>query len=258
MSGKQELLLDSSLRDWVLLPILFVMMLVGVARAYMGELLASDGPSKKLTLLESREQGALARAAVLRTAGQHIPRKAFEEKRKYLIDAFVADKYLADPEAKGQAPPNPLTDPNGMDGMMNMLKGNMANMVPQMGLMAWTNYFFSGFILLQLPFPLTLRFKQMLQSGVATRDLDVAWVSSLSWYFLNLFGLQFFYSLVLGDAAGNAAELAAGMAGMPQMSGGPLAPGSDPSKLFAAEAENLEVAACTHLHEGVVDRFLQR
>lgn len=38
----------------------------------------------------------------------------------------------------------------------------------------------------------------MLQSGVMTRDLDVRWVSSLSWYFLNLFGLQPVFGFILG------------------------------------------------------------
>ena len=42
----------------------------------------------------------------------------------------------------------------------------------------------------------------MLQSGVATRDLDVRWVSSLSWYFLNLFGLQSVFTFILGDDNG--------------------------------------------------------
>jgi len=42
----------------------------------------------------------------------------------------------------------------------------------------------------------------MLQSGVMTRDLDVRWVSSLSWYFLNLFGLQSIFGFILGSDNG--------------------------------------------------------
>lgn len=59
----------------------------------------------------------------------------------------------------------------------------------------------------KLPFPLTIRFKQMLQAGVMTRDLDVRWVSSLSWYFLNLFGLQSVFIFILGNDNGESAAL---------------------------------------------------
>src|ERR1700760_4718987 len=54
-------------------------------------------------------------------------------------------------------------------------------------------------ILVKLPFPLTLGFKSMLQRGIETPDMDVRWVSSLSWYFLNFFGLNGLYRLILGS-----------------------------------------------------------
>lgn len=57
----------------------------------------------------------------------------------------------------------------------------------------------TDFYLVKLPFPLTLGFKSMLQRGIETPDMDVRWVSSLSWYFLNFFGLNGLYRLILGS-----------------------------------------------------------
>lgn len=55
---------------------------------------------------------------------------------------------------------------------------------------------------MKLPFPLTQGFKPMLQRGIETPDLDVRWVSSISWYFLNLFGLNGLFKLILGNDNG--------------------------------------------------------
>ncbi len=42
----------------------------------------------------------------------------------------------------------------------------------------------------------------MLQAGVATRDMDPRWMSSISWYFLCVFGLQPVFNFLLGNENG--------------------------------------------------------
>lgn len=129
--------------------------------------------------------------------------------------------------------------------------------------------------IVKLPFPLTIRFKSMLQSGVATRDLDVRWVSSLSWYFLNLMGLQSIFGFILGADNGNplclpfvfplckilttaaANQMSQQMAmANPAAGVNPFQPGADPDKLYKSEAENLEVMEYFSLLDGIEERVL--
>ncbi len=174
--------------------------LTGVLRHYATVLLAST--PKKLELPAIREQRSLLRGINLRNNAHCISPSAFAARKNYMISAYKEGAFLKDPDNRGKAAANPMTDPAAMEGMMGMMKGNMAMMVPQTLIMGWINAFFAGYVIMKLPFPLTLRFKSMLQSGVATRDLDVRWVSSLSWYFLNLFGLQSVFIFILGNDNG--------------------------------------------------------
>jgi ER membrane protein complex subunit 3 len=157
---------------------------------------------KKQDLPTIREQRSLLRGVNLRNNANNISPTSFLARKTYMISAFQSGAFLKNPESKGQPPANPMSDPAAMDGMMGMMKGQMAMIIPQTLIMGWINAFFSGFVVLRMPFPLTPRFKQMLQSGVATRDLDVRWVSSISLYFICLFGLQSVFIYLLGSDNG--------------------------------------------------------
>lgn len=244
-----DLVLDPRLREWVLFPILFVMILVGVARHYVTVLLQATPKVEEAKKL--REQQYLTYSQNLRQAAGNIPYDSFVARQSYLAEQFKAGTYVSDPNAKPGMPN--LSDPQGMDGMMNMMKGQIMTVVPQTIMMGWINAFFSGFVLMRLPFPLTVRFKAMLQTGVATSDLDVRWVSSLSWYFLNLLGLRSVYNLILGDnnSAGGAAAMGANPTAAFKQ------PGIDFTKLYIAEAENLELVKHDYLLEGIEKRILQ-
>ncbi|RPA86212.1 transmembrane protein [Ascobolus immersus RN42] len=254
----QTILRDPALFYWILFPITIVMILTGILRHYATVLMQSD--PKKQDINTTREQRNLIRGINLRNNAGQIPLSSYLSRKNYLVGAYQRGDFLKDPENKGQAPGNPMSDPAGMDQMMNMVKGNMAMIVPQTLIMGWINAFFSGFVIMKLPFPLTIRFKSMLQSGVATRDLDVRWVSSLSWYFLNLFGLRPVFSYLLGS------ENAADQMAQQMQQANPAAamnmfqPGQDPHKMFLAEAENLEVIGGTHEYvlDGVEERLLAK
>jgi len=145
--------------------------------------------------------------------------------------------------------------------MMAGLKTQMVMMVPQMVIMGWINFFFQGFVLIKLPFPLTLGFKSMLQRGIETPDMDVRWVSSLSWYFLNFFGLNGLYRLILGNenSADSSQSMMASPFGGAQQGAAAVGP-RDYSKLFKAEPENLEFAEGIYAWagSGVENRVLRR
>lgn len=100
----------------------------------------------------------------------------------------------------------------------------------------------------------------MLQRGIETPDMDVAWVSSLSWYFLNLFGLRAVFEWILGQD-----QSADGLQDMQQMAGQQQAPaGMGPSaaerikQAWQSEKESLDLIAHQWDLDLIEKRLLQR
>ncbi|KAL2114439.1 hypothetical protein VUR80DRAFT_7127 [Thermomyces stellatus] len=244
---------DPQLLYWILFPITIVMILTGILRHYAAAFFAQ--PPKQLEKPAMREQRGLLHGTSVKNNFHVLSRRSFEARRDYLIPAFESGAFLKDSAAKGQAPPNPLTDPSAMDGMMGMMKGNMAMIIPNTLIMSWINAFFSGYVIMKLPFPITIKFKSMLQSGVMTKDMDPRWMSSISWYFLCIFGLQSVFNFLLGS--NNAANQMAAQMGQMGPQAQMFAPGQDPDKQFQAEAENLAVIDHYSVLDGVEDRLLQ-
>ncbi|CAH0367666.1 unnamed protein product [Pelagomonas calceolata] len=226
------LLLDPSIRDWVVLPMVAIMVLMNLMRHYAQQAMKD---SKPIDATEMQQKQLLSRAARIRTRGSRLlPSESFNARKAYFVDK---DKGLLAKKPK-KATKKPMDPMAMMDGM----KGNMLYMVPNMLMMTVISFFFSGFVLVKVPFPVTQRFKQMLQRGVDLATLDTSYVSSLSWYFLLMFGLRGFLRVVLGedpDAMDANREMQMQM-GMGMGGGGPQ--GFDAAPAYKHEREELQMA----------------
>lgn len=236
----EDIVLDPAILRWVLLPILTVMFFQGILRTYLGEWMESP---KNQAIEDVKRMQLLMRCQRLRANAQFLPPAAVKMRKTYFISKAL-------PEAQQDAQQNPSgNDPTGGDpfAMMNMMKGNMAIVIPNMLMMGWVSYFFSGFVPVKLPFPLTEKFKPMLQRGLSLSSLDPSYVTSLSWYFLVLFGLRGIWAVAMGANAPDDTKIV-----QQQFGGGPSAPGQD--KAFEAERTELEIFQ----HSFVVGRAEQR
>jgi hypothetical protein len=240
-----ELLLDPAIRLWVILPIVLITLLFGLVRHYVTVLLKQDQTPQRDKIKDAQ---ALIRSRSLRENGGCIP-----------LNSFLMRKHFFNHEETGyfktqkRSAPNPLSamDPSMM---MEMMKGTFTNVLPMIIIGGWINWTFSGFIATKVPFPLTLRFKAMLQRGIELRSLSASWVSAVSWYFLNVFGLRSVYGLILG--ADNAADQTQQMARQMSMQSPALSAKQDPNQLFKDEWEALQVEQYPDSLHGIEDQLL--
>ncbi|KAG7215058.1 hypothetical protein INR49_022816 [Caranx melampygus] len=179
----------------------------------------------------------LIRSRILRENGKYIPKQSFLMRKFYFNNQ--EDGFFKKTKRK-VVPPSPMTDPSMLTDMM---KGNVTNVLPMILIGGWINWTFSGFVtsnhptplqpLLQnnsefvlvpakVPFPLTLRFKPMLQQGIELLSLDASWIMQ------------------------------------EQMSGAAMAMPADTNKAFKAEWEALELTDHQWALESVEEDLMSR
>lgn len=246
-----ELTLDPQLKYWVLLPISIVMVLAGVLRQYIMEFI---GPKTRgMPRVKITETQYINKAQAFLGNASNLSEESFLARQEYLTQTLSEGKFLVKENVEEGQVQNPFSDPNMSDAMMNMAKGNMANFIPQTIIMWWVNHFFAGFVLMKLPFPLTPRFKEMLQSGVMTSDLDVRWVSSISWYFISVLGLNPVYNLILSNPSEDQLGIAQQQEPMGGMPGQP-----QPEAIAKSLANDLTIAQHESCFENIEERVLEK
>lgn len=182
-----DLILDPQIRTWVLLPTALIAFLIDIIRHHFSILLDSKANTD---LRQLRDHHLLKRARLLQCNYMYIPISSFRHRQHAFNNSsngYLTEKRQSSVQAMS------ITDPRYV---VEILKGNFFNVVSMLLVGGWITLMFSGFLTTKMPFPLTLTFQSMLQRGVELSDLEASWVSSGSWYFLNVFCLRGIYGLV--------------------------------------------------------------
>lgn len=244
-----EVTLDSKIRDYALIPIVVVFLCGNLIRNNLLRLF-QDKP--KVDMKSMKQNNTLARARSLKVpTARFLCERAWNNKKKYFTKRQTAEKgdgVLCNPP-EAVDPMASMAQPD-MGQAAGMMKSQMVFIVSQGALGYWVNYLFSGFLVAKTPFPLTFRFKSMLQRGVEVENLEAGYISGLCWYFMIMMAIggiqQFITSLWVDEdeklADPNGQDEMMMMMGMPPPGmGHPMMQGPDPKKIYKQEEDSLNI-----------------
>ena len=120
-----ELMLDPAIRDWVLIPLVLIMFLIGILRNNVTKMMRKESPPN---ITQVQQNNQLMRARRTRANAAYIPHASFTARKHYFCSkdgGVLTQKFDA---------PNPMAAMQDPNVMMNMMQGNMAQMVPQMAM----------------------------------------------------------------------------------------------------------------------------
>lgn len=240
--------LDPSIRNWVFFPITVITILVNLLMKNL-TLYLNQNANQSKALPSTCKEGdikselinkdvdlkvthAINRSSKLRQNYMNISERGYKLRKAFFCkegEGFFTQTF--------QSKPPDMMNPNMMT---DMIKKNAVNMLYYALLFVGCGYFFSGFILLKLPFGLTQKFRSMLQQGLNIPDLDLSYVSAVSWCFILVFGLNSIMQHFDGeDDFSMMKEQEKMMTAPMQGLGGPQE--KDYTKIMSVEKENIEI-----------------
>jgi hypothetical protein len=260
--------LDTSIRNWVFIPITIITIAVNLLIKYLTILSNQKKKEPKpssaqheneddnfiKTEMQGRDsdliiKSAIARSLKLRTNYMNISERGFKLRRAFFInsnDGFFKKKF------ENKAPD--LMNPNMM---FDMLKKSGVSGLYYVIIFVGVGFFFSGFILLKLPFGLTQKFRSMLQQGLNLPDVDVSYVSAISWCLLLIFGLNSIVQHFDGGENFSMIREQEQMMKAPMM-GAFGQPGNEFEKLLNDEKDNIEIIPHYSLLDDSMDRLIEK
>ncbi|EGR26945.1 protein pob, putative [Ichthyophthirius multifiliis] len=189
-----DTVIDHRIRDWVFSPIVIVMFMVNLFRHYLS-IYSEKKTIEKISALNEYldicDKQQIVRCQNIIKHNSLLTDNSFKI-RKYHLCKKNGGYLTVRGERVTQVNPMQQMAQMNPNNMTAMLKNNLSMGLSTFLLYTWVNQLFSGFILARVPFPLTQKFRIMLQSGVDILNLNVRYVSSLSLYFY--YQLLFFNS----------------------------------------------------------------
>jgi len=227
-----DLVLDPSIRNFVLIPILIVVIAKTFLTTNLMEIMKKVPPkSKKDKLMHNN---VLSRSGRLRTNCNWLPEDSFERRRAQFLTQQLKDINIEEAPAEQSV--------QDMSNMLGMMQGNTVSMFSHIGFMFWVNTFFTGFLIIRLPFPVSEAYRSIVQRGVNMSSLECSYVSSLSWYFLSLFGFRGLTTAISGGAVADDMKMMKEQMNNPMAAAaGPSMGKYDPNPKFKYEREELGI-----------------
>jgi hypothetical protein len=128
---------------------------------FNGAFVSDEAFNMRKAHFNRKKEGALREKVCL---FRSFPRVILRNRR--FVTCFASEMFGPFNMQKMQVPgaANPMM--SSPTKMVDMLKNNMTFMIPNVVVGGFISYFFAGFVLAKVPFPLTNRFKAMLQRGI--------------------------------------------------------------------------------------------